>query len=768
MSFSPTMTNAAVSRLRPRSASQARVGQVFPAHYPVFEDQGDGSVVASCSCSKGRDCQSIGKHPIRKGWQDKATTDEETIKTWWSESKPYNVGVCPVGQQFFLDVDQIRDMEILEGQFEPLPEGPLFHTGGGGEHRAFLAPAGRVPGNKVRVRVNGHELKIDVRSQGGLIIGPGSIHQSGKCYEEDDHLPIDTPIPEAPEWLLQALNGVNGGHHEVPDGPISEGSRNSSLFTLALKLARDGLKKPEIADALKAKNSRSCQPPLGEAEVERIAHSATQHDTRHRSTEEWPEAEPLPLHREVPDAAPFPVDALGDVLGPACQDIIDIIKPPDATAASSILAAAALAVQGYVDVQIDGRFLPASLFLMSVLESGGRKSSVDKAALAPHNAHEKARHEEYKIEYEQYEIELTAWKKARDKAVGGSKKVPRADLVKALEAVGSAPEEPMKPQLTMQEPTYEGLIKLLLRGRPSVGLFTDEGGQFIGGFAMSKDNRLKTISGLSALWSDGEAKRTRAGDGFENLYGRRVSMHLMVQPPVAEMLIGDPVAQGQGFLSRCLTSWPTPTIGYQAYVEENVLQRDGYRRYYRRMTQLLEAPLPTEEGDKHVLRPRALNLSSDAKREWIAFHDSIQEGLKCDLRPISAFAAKLPEQALRIAAVLTVVDQADAGAIDLAHIERAIEIARFYLSEAVRLNGLSATDPDLILAAKLLKWMRERSPLVPVVHIYQFGPNAVRDKATTERLLMILEQHGWVRRAKGGAEIAGRRYEKVWEVRNDE
>jgi hypothetical protein len=48
---------------------------------------------------------------------------------------------------------------------------------------------------------------------------------------------------------------------------------------------------------------------------------------------------------------------------------------------------------------------------------------------------------------------------------------------------------------------------------PTLGLFHDDAGEFIGGHAMNKDNKMKTASGLSRLWDCGEFDRVRAGDG---------------------------------------------------------------------------------------------------------------------------------------------------------------------------------------------------------------------------------------------------------------
>ncbi len=73
----------------------------------------------------------------------------------------------------------------------------------------------------------------------------------------------------------------------------------------------------------------------------------------------------------------------------------------------------------------------------------------------------------------------------------------------------------------------EGLIKNLITGQPSQGVFSDEAGRFLGGHSMSDEKRLATMAGFSKLWDGREIDRIRAGDGATKLYGRRVSMHLM-------------------------------------------------------------------------------------------------------------------------------------------------------------------------------------------------------------------------------------------------
>lgn len=73
------------------------------------------------------------------------------------------------------------------------------------------------------------------------------------------------------------------------------------------------------------------------------------------------------------------------------------------------------------------------------------------------------------------------------------------------------------------------------------------------------------------------------------------------------------------------------------------------------------------------------------------------------------------------------------------------------------------TDPDLVLAEKVLAFIRERGGLVSLRDIYTHGPNAVRNRKTAEWIMLVLKDHGWAEPADG-AEIDGRRARKAWRL----
>jgi len=478
----------------------------------------------------------------------------------------------------------------------------------------------------------------------------------------------------------------------------------------------------------------------------------------------WPE--PQPLRRELPPADPYPIEALGPMLSDPAMKTHEVIQSPKAICGQSYLAASTLAVQGFADVEIDGRVSPLSNNFITIADSGERKTATDNQALSPINKRQKDLHQGHAASCNEYDADVAAWKKAKEEVLSGSKSKTRDQKKKALIDLGPEPEPPISPILTMEEPTYEGIVKSYMGGWPSVGIFSDEGGRFLGGHGMNSENQLKTAAGLSKLWDGSPITRTRAGDGNSVLYGRRLSVHLMIQPEVSSILFGNRLLTNQGFLSRCLPCCPESTIGNREYQGLNLNETDEIKTYFRRMMRILETPLPLAEGTKNELEPRRISLNSKAKHTWVCFHDHIERLCRQEkeLFLIRGLAAKAAEHAARIAGVLALVENIDAAEIAPLHIQSGIAIVEFHLGEALRLFNTSADNPELILAENLLAWAKlQGGPIYPG-RIYQFGPNAIRDKATAERTIYILVEHGWFRPIIGGAEIDGKKRKIAYEV----
>jgi Protein of unknown function (DUF3987) len=478
---------------------------------------------------------------------------------------------------------------------------------------------------------------------------------------------------------------------------------------------------------------------------------------------------PRPLMRELPPADPFPIDALGDVLGAAAKAIQDRVQAPIAICGQAVLAAAALACQAHADVVLpigQGQAKPLSCFFVTVAPSGERKSAVDAEAMWPIHRRETALREQHDSDSVEFANQRDAYECARKQVLGQGAKADRAAITAALDALGPPPSAPPLPLLTCPEPTYEGLCRMLAAGQPSIGIFAAEGGQFIGGHGMSNETRLRTAAGLSAVWDGDPIRRVRAGDGAMILPGRRVSMHLMAQPAVADIWLRDRLLADQGVLSRTLLGAPESAMGTRLSRAEAPETNGVMARYGARLLSILETPLPLAQGKPNELVPRPLRLSEPAARLWRAFGDSVETRLSRDgeLRPISGLANKLPEHAARIAGVLTLLRDIDAGEIAAAETAAGIELAQHYAAEALRLHGGSQISAELRAAQQALDWMccHWREPAISLPDLYQRGPNAIRDAKVARQIVATLEDHGWLYPIPQGAEIAGTRRRDAW------
>jgi hypothetical protein len=477
---------------------------------------------------------------------------------------------------------------------------------------------------------------------------------------------------------------------------------------------------------------------------------------------------PRPLTRELPPADPFPIDALGDVLGAAARAINDRVQAPLAICGQSVLATAALAVQAHVDVALPmGHVRPISDYFITIAESGERKSASDTEAGWPIRKREAALRAINDAELINFTNDRTAWEKAREAAIK-KQKGNRAGIRAALDALGPAPVPPLEPLLTCPEPTFEGLCKLLAVGQLSVGIFTTEGGQFIGGHGMSEEAKLRTAAGLSKLWDDGETRRVRVGDGATILPGRRLAMHLMVQPDIAAIMLSDPLLAAQGMLSRLLVTAPDSIAGQRLWREAKPESDTALEKYGGRLLDILERPLPLVPGKLNELQPRRLALSANARRLWIKFADHVERAIAPNgrLEPVRGLANKLPEHAARLAAILALVDDLETPEIGADFLKAGISLAEHYAAEALRLFGASCVNSVLRLTQRLLDWLLNTwpEPVISLPDVYQRSLNAIGDKETAAKHIRILEDHGWLTRIARGAVVSGKYRRDAWQI----
>jgi hypothetical protein len=203
-----------------------------------------------------------------------ATADADTIREWWAARPDANIGIRTGAESglVVLDVDKRHGgMESLADFRDAYDDfGPTLRvrTGGGGEHYYFAHDGSPIPNTAGRIGEG-----IDSRGDGGYVVGPGSVSETGSTYEVIENRQI-APLPQSLKQAMLARPGKAPKPAAFASGVVNvaEGSRNVTLTSLAGKLRRDGWEQDEIEAALQMRNAKF-QPPLDTDEVARIAES---------------------------------------------------------------------------------------------------------------------------------------------------------------------------------------------------------------------------------------------------------------------------------------------------------------------------------------------------------------------------------------------------------------------------------------------------------------------------------------------------------------
>lgn len=227
---------------------------VVPCHVPV---------TGGCSCGRD-DCTWPGKHP-RISWREytsRRPTEKEVLHWFDDEFYESNLGVVTGQVSGVLVVDVDGGLE----RFKPLklPKDTLVARSGGGGYHFYYECHRPVPS-----RI-GAAPKIDIKADGGFIVLPPSVHNSGHPYR---WIHGETPIPLDPTRL--PTGGRTDGYgsserdprwfEELLDG-VSEGGREVSTARLVGRYLALGLSEREIQLLLTAWNDLNA-PPLPELEL---------------------------------------------------------------------------------------------------------------------------------------------------------------------------------------------------------------------------------------------------------------------------------------------------------------------------------------------------------------------------------------------------------------------------------------------------------------------------------------------------------------------
>jgi len=460
------------------------------------------------------------------------------------------------------------------------------------------------------------------------------------------------------------------------------------------------------------------------------------------SGREW--EDPLPLVTAT-EAAPYPLDALPEVIRDAVAEVRHFVQAPVPLIASSALAAVSLATQAYVDVRRAERLQgPSSLFLLTVADSGERKSTCDGLFTAPIREYEQAQAEDAKPQMKKHAAELAAWESEREgllasvkaAAKSGKATAPMREALTELE--WRKPPSVRVPRLVYGDATPEALCWSLAKVWPSGGILSSEAGAVFGAHGMGKDSVMRNLAVLNVLWDGGvQTFDRRKEDGSFTVRGARLTVALQIQEATLRSFFerSGSLARGSGFLARFLVAWPTSTQGSRLFIEPPATT-PALAAFHRCLAAILERPAPID--DDGVLSPAVLALTPEAKEAWRQYHDEIEIELTDSgaLRDVRDVASKSADNAARLAALFAVCSESSGSScsnIESRYFEGASRIAAWHLNESRRFFGEIALSPEQTKAARLDDWLIEHCmkhgvATVASRTVIQYGPTGVRSK----------------------------------------
>jgi putative DNA primase/helicase len=482
---------------------------------------------------------------------------------------------------------------------------------------------------------------------------------------------------------------------------------------------------------------------------------------------------PHPLAAKI-EPEPYPLDALPDTIRAGVEEVAGFVKAPAALVASSALAALSLACQAHIDAKRAEKLTgPVGLFLLTIADSGERKSTCDGFFVSSIHQYQEEQAEAMKPAIKEHEAAIAAWGAERDGLLSAIKDAGkkgkqtnklRADLGQLQQ---EKPEPPRVPRLIIGDETPESLAWSLAKQWPSAGVLSSEAGVVFGSHGMGKDSAMRNLALLNVLWDGGTHSIGRRTSESFTLRGARLTMGLMIQETTLREYFSKSggLARGTGFLARFLVAWPESTQGQRPFTDPPA-NWPHLAAFHRRIAAILNQPAPIDEDG--ALTPAMLSLAPDAKVAWVEYHDTIESELASGgkLFDVRDVASKSADNAARLAALFQQFEHGMGGAIGLDSFERASRITAWHLSEARRFFGELALPAELADAARLDSWLiehcrRKQAHFVKKNYVRQHGPlrdggrldAAIRELAELDRLR--LEKDGKLRTIRLNPALVG-------------
>ena len=467
---------------------------------------------------------------------------------------------------------------------------------------------------------------------------------------------------------------------------------------------------------------------------------------------------PLPLKAVSNQPDEYPLHALPPIIRDAVEEVQQDTQAPCGLVAASALSVVSAAVQSYVSVErAEGLRGPVSLYLLTIAKSGERKTACDKSFTSVLYESDDWQRETMNPVVAEYTAKKTSWEAIEAGYKDAIRKAAReGSMIEHLDrALGDhalhRPQAPRVPKVMRGDDTPEALASALAQW-PVAAIISAEAGIIFGAHGMNPDSVMRNLAQANAIWDGGRIQRGRTTQQNIDIEGMRVTMGLQVQPAVVQNFMGSSgeLARGIGWIARFLLSEPESTQGTRFYRDPKP-GRPALATFLARARDVMSFPVNVDPDGRLITT--SLRLDTEAKHAWVAFYDEVEEALGDgqEYVEVQDVASKTAEQAVRLAGCFHAFSYGHGSEIGRENMREGIDLARYYLGEALRYCKLSVVSGAMGDADKLEQFMLRELYTKKIYHmpertLRQYAPKSVREKGKFEAAVDILEVHNRAKR----------------------
>lgn len=225
------------------------------------------------------------KKPLLNSWKQYQLTpaDDAQIEKWWEQHPDANLGIITgkVSGITVVDLDT-HGNEETQTPLSSFPETFTVRTGNGGYHLYYQYH----PGLSISANQYPQYPGLDMRSDGGFVVGPGSITsytKDGKQSGGEYTIVKDIPLAPFPHKLFIEKKAKRPLSSKIGVGTGGRNDTITSFIGQLLQASKEAEWETEVWPSVQRTN-KTYTPPLSEKELRNTFESIVKKETERRSS----------------------------------------------------------------------------------------------------------------------------------------------------------------------------------------------------------------------------------------------------------------------------------------------------------------------------------------------------------------------------------------------------------------------------------------------------------------------------------------------------